>query len=50
MLFPISGGVVTAVIGGLIANSMPDRISNVLFAVLLLTLAVRLLVETRKSH
>lgn len=45
-----AGGVVTAVIGGLIANSMPDRISNVLFAVLLLTLAVRLLVETRKSH
>ena len=45
-----AGGVITAVIGGLIANSMPDRISNLLFAVLLLTLAVRLLVETRKSH
>lgn len=44
-----AGGVITAVIGGLIANSMPDRISNVLFAVLLLTLAVRLLAETRKS-
>ena len=45
-----AGGVVTAVIGGLIANSMPDRISNVLFAILLLTLATRLLLETRKSH
>jgi uncharacterized membrane protein YfcA len=45
-----AGGVVTAVIGGLIANSMPDRLSNVLFAILLLTLATRLLLETRKSH
>ena len=44
-----AGGVVTAVIGGMIANSMPDRASNVLFAILLLTLATRLLLETRKS-
>ena len=44
-----AGGTVTAVIGGFIANRMPDRLSNVLFAVLLLTLAGRLLLEVRKE-
>ena len=44
-----AGGTVTAVAGGFIANSMPDRLSNVLFAILLLTLATRLLLGARKS-
>lgn len=44
-----AGGTVTAVIGGFIANRMPDRTSNVLFAILLLTLAGRLLLEVRKE-
>ena len=44
-----AGGTVTAVIGGFIANRMPDRLSNVLFAILLLTLAGRLLLEVRKE-
>ena len=44
-----AGGTVTAVVGGMIANKMPDRLSNVLFALLLLTLAGRLLLEVRKE-
>lgn len=44
-----AGGTVTAIIGGMIANNMPDRLSNTLFAVLLLTLAARLLLEVRKE-
>ena len=43
-------GTVTAVAGGAIANVMPDRLSNVLFAVLLLSLATRLLLEVRRPH
>lgn len=45
-----AGGIVTAIIGGMIANSMPDRLSNVLFAILLLALATRLLLEVRREH
>ena len=45
-----ASGTVTAVIGGMIANVLPDRVSNVLFAVLLLSLATRLLHEVRRSH
>ena len=45
-----AGGIATAIIGGMIANSMPDRLSNVLFAVLLILLATRLLLEVRREH
>jgi uncharacterized protein len=43
-------GVVTAALGGILADKMSDDVSNVLFASLLLVVAVRLLLQLRHEH
>ena len=43
-------GAGTAVVGGVIADRMPDRFSNLLFALLLVYMAVRLVREARKNE
>lgn len=43
-------GIAAAVAGGWISARMDDTLSNVLFAVLLVVVAVRLLLEVRNSH
>jgi uncharacterized membrane protein YfcA len=45
-----TSGIVAAVAGGWISARMDDTLSNVLFAVLLVVVAVRLLLEVRNSH
>jgi uncharacterized membrane protein YfcA len=42
-------GAGTAVAGGVIADRMPDQLSNLLFAALLIYMAVRLLREARRT-
>jgi len=42
-------GAGTAVVGGVIADRMHDHVSNVLFALLLIYMAVRLVREARKN-
>jgi uncharacterized membrane protein YfcA len=43
-------GAGTAVVGGVIADRMPDQLSNLLFALLLVYMAMRLLRETRSTR
>lgn len=43
-------GAGTAVVGGMIADRMHDHVSNVLFALLLMYMAVRLVREARKNE
>jgi uncharacterized membrane protein YfcA len=43
-------GAGTAVVGGVIADRMPDQLSNLLFAALLVYMAVRLLREARSTR
>jgi uncharacterized membrane protein YfcA len=41
-------GIVTAAIGGIISDKMSDTVSNVLFASLLVIVAVRMLLQLRR--
>ena len=41
------GGIATAVVGGWASSRMNDTLSNVLFAVLLLVVALRLIADVR---
>jgi uncharacterized membrane protein YfcA len=41
------GGILSAVVGGWISARMADNVSNILFATLLLVVAVRLLLQIR---
>ncbi|MEY2966637.1 MAG: sulfite exporter TauE/SafE family protein [Ilumatobacteraceae bacterium] len=43
------GGIASAVVGGWIAGRMDETLSNVLFAILLVVVATRLLVDVRRS-
>ena len=43
------GGIASAVVGGWIAGRMDETVSNVLFAILLVVVAARLLVDVRRS-
>lgn len=43
-------GAGTAVVGGVVADRMPDQLSNLLFAAMLLYMAVRLLREARSTR
>ena len=44
-----AAGIVTAAIGGTLADKMSDELSNVLFATLLVVVAVRLIVQIRRE-
>jgi uncharacterized membrane protein YfcA len=43
------GGIVSAIIGGWVSTKMSDTVSNVLFAILLVVVAVRLLLQVRSE-
>lgn len=44
------GGILSAVAGGWVSTRMSDTVSNTLFAVLLVVVALKLVSDTRKSH
>lgn len=43
------GGIVSAIVGGWVSTKMSDTVSNVLFAVLLVVVAVRLILQVRSE-